>query len=120
MSAALDLVLAELAAARAKHPQFANSTDQTVTVLASEVGEYSSAVLRGDIDGPHGAIREATQVAAVAIRIIMYWTSRLSPTASVCTKCGNELDGFVCAAGHDTEGGRSGCLDWTPKQEAHK
>lgn len=40
-------------------------------------------------------------------------------TVRTCETCANDGPGFICAAGHDTEGGRSGCLDWTPKQEAH-
>lgn len=36
-----------------------------------------------------------------------------------CVNCGNDGPGFICEAGHDTEGGRSKCRDWTPKEEAH-
>lgn len=118
--AALDLIMHELADARRKHKVFATSDDQTVTIMASEVGEYSSALLLGDIDGPHGAIREAAQVTAVAIRTIEYWIGRPAAKDRTCTNCGNEPAGFICSAGHDCEGGRSDCQDWTPKKEASR
>lgn len=54
MTAALDLVLQELAAAKRKHPTFARCDDETVTVMASEFGEYSSALLLGDINARTG------------------------------------------------------------------
>ncbi len=115
MSAALDLVLQELAAARRKHPTFARCDDETVTVMASEFGEYSSAILRADVEGPHGAIREAAQLAAVSIRAIEYWTGRPPAEDRTCSNCAHEPEGFICEAGHDCEGGHSGCVDWTPK-----
>lgn len=112
--AAIDLIMQELAAARAKHPHFANSLEQGLVALASEHGELASAILKGDIHGQHGVIREAAQVAAVAIRII-----KMCQHIRTCTNCGNDGPGFICEAGHDTEGERSDCRDWTPKQEAH-
>lgn len=70
MTVALDLVLQELAAAKLKHPHFAKDLDQALDVLHSESIELSGAIIKADIHGPHGVIREAAQVAAVAIRII--------------------------------------------------
>lgn len=69
-SAALDLILQELAAAKLKYPHFADSLEQALVALASEQGELATAILRRDIHGKHGVVREAAQVAAVAIRII--------------------------------------------------
>lgn len=66
----LHLILAELTAAKRKYPQFANSLEQGLVALASEQGELASAILKGDLHGPHGVMREAAQVAAVALRII--------------------------------------------------
>lgn len=113
--AAFDLVMQELARAKAEHPRFATSLDQTVTVLTSEVGEYATAILAGDIHGPHGAIREVAQVAAVAIRSIEYCLEAENRT---CDKCAHDGPGCICEAGHDNEGGCSNCPDWTPKEEA--
>jgi len=113
---ALDLIMLELAHARAKHTTFAHSDDQTVTVLTSEVGEYASAVLRGDVQGQHGAIREAAQVAAVCIRAIEYWTGRPAPKDRTCGNCGRNNDSFICAGGRRCEGGRYDCKDWTRKE----
>jgi len=64
------LVLAELRRAKSKYPAFKPTLALALNVLDDEHGELASAILKGDIDGPHGVIREAAQVAAVAIRII--------------------------------------------------
>lgn len=72
MSAALDLVLRELHRAKLKWPHFADSLDHALDVLDEERDELAAAILNDDIQGPHGVIREAAQVAAVAIRIIEY------------------------------------------------
>ena len=67
---AMHLVLAELRHAKAKYPHFASTLDQANTVLTAEHGEVAAAILAGDIEGEHGVLREAAQVAAVALRII--------------------------------------------------
>jgi hypothetical protein len=67
---AMLLVLAELRRAKALHPVFAYSADEAMTALTAENGELATAIVRGDITGEHGIIREASQVAAVAIRIV--------------------------------------------------
>lgn len=64
------LVLEELRRAKVKHPAFKPTLALALNVLDDEHGELASAILKGDIHGPHGVIREAAQVAAVAIRII--------------------------------------------------
>lgn len=114
---AFDLVLQELTAAQAKHPHFESSLERGLAVLFAEQGELASAILKGDIHGQHGVIREAAQVAAVAIRIIEYCLDAPNRT---CEKCGHDGPGFVCEGGHDNEGGHSKCRDWTPKKEATK
>jgi len=87
MTAALDIIMQELAAAREKYPTFADSANQTVTVMTSELGEYATAVLRHDVVGPHGSIREAAQLGAVAIRAIEFWLATLP---EVCPHCCND------------------------------
>jgi|GEM_PF-2592508 len=67
---ALLLVLRELRSARLKHPHFAVNVEEALAVLGAEYGEVAAAVLHNDVQGEHGVIREAAQVAAVAIRII--------------------------------------------------
>ncbi len=67
---AMLLVLAELRRAKATYPHFACDLDQALTVLLAEVGELAAAILKNDIEGEHGVIREAAQVGAVALRII--------------------------------------------------
>lgn len=64
------LVLEELRRAKLKYPHFADDLDQALDVLDKERDELVAAVLKEDINGEHGIIREAAQVATVAIRII--------------------------------------------------
>lgn len=111
------LVLAELRRAKLKYPDFARDLDQALTVLVGEVGELAAAILKRDIEGEHGVVTEAAQVGAVAMRII---EMALGMDERTCPNCGNDNDSFICAAGHDCEGGRSDCHGWMPKKEANK
>ena len=66
----LQLVLSELRRAKLKYPHFANNLAEAVDVLDREFRELREAVLKGDIHGEHGVIREAAQCGAVNLRII--------------------------------------------------
>lgn len=79
---ALLLVLAELRKAKAKHPHFADDLGQACTVLLSEAGGLATAVLRAQAFGPHGAMEEAAQVAAVCLRLIEMLQGREVANAS--------------------------------------
>jgi len=80
---AMLLVLAELRRARLKHPAFATGPEQGFAVLQREAGELADAVIKGDIHGEHGIIREAAQVAAVAIRIVEYSQHKAATDAKI-------------------------------------
>ena len=61
----LKVLRREYAAAREKHPIFAGSLYQAVSIVAEEAGELAQAVNDGDT---REALREAAHVAVVAIR----------------------------------------------------
>lgn len=67
---ALFHMLLELRRAKAKYPHFADDLDEGMDVLMREVHEVNDAIILRDIKGEHGVMREAAQVAAVALRII--------------------------------------------------
>ena len=61
----LKVLRREYAAAREKHPIFAGSLYQAVSIVAEEAGELAQSVNDGDT---REALREAAHVAVVAIR----------------------------------------------------
>ncbi|MBU1039727.1 MAG: hypothetical protein KKF77_01340 [Proteobacteria bacterium] len=77
----LGLILQELRKAKLKYPHFAINVEEAFAVLASEHGELATAILKSDVHGEHGIIREAAQVAAVAIRIIEFHQPMEVPNA---------------------------------------
>ena len=63
----LKVLRREYESAKEKHPIFAGSLYQAVSIVAEELGEFAQAVNDGDTDE---ALTEAAQVAVVAIRAL--------------------------------------------------
>jgi hypothetical protein len=77
-----DQLLREYHAAKAKHDWTGYDGDAMANALVGELMEMGEAESRGDVHGPHGMVREAIQVAVVALRIAEHLTA-LHPVMEV-------------------------------------
>ena len=64
------LIGAEYRNAVEKHGPLFATPEEGIDALLEEVIELTEAVLKNDIDGPHGVRREAAQVAVVCCKIL--------------------------------------------------